>query len=81
MTAPFVTIESHQSPREAQEMMSEEGVRHLVVQKGKTITGLISIRDFLVFYKVFYKSRAKPTYSEPKIGIDEANVDNIHTGI
>ncbi len=66
MTAPFVTIESHQSPREAQEVMSDEGVRHLVVREGKTITGLVSIRDLLVFYK----SRAEGTYSEPKIGID-----------
>ncbi len=66
MTAPFVTIESHQSPCEAQEVMSDEGVRHLVVREGKTITGLVSIRDLLVFYK----SRAEGTYSEPKIGID-----------
>ncbi|MDH3769706.1 MAG: CBS domain-containing protein, partial [Nitrospirota bacterium] len=66
MTAPLVTIGSHQSPREAQEMMSEEGVRHLVVREGKTITGMVSIRDLLVFYK----SRAETTYSEPRIGID-----------
>jgi signal-transduction protein with cAMP-binding, CBS, and nucleotidyltransferase domain len=66
MTAPFVTIGSHQSPREAQEMMSDQGVRHLVVREGKTITGLVSIRDLLVFYE----SLAEPTYSEPRIGID-----------
>ena len=66
MTAPFVTIQSHQSPREAQEMMSDEGVRHLVVREGKTITRVVSIRDLLVFYK----SRVDATYSEPKIGID-----------
>jgi CBS domain-containing protein len=59
MTAPFVTIESHQSPGKAQEMMSDEGVRHLVVREGKTITGLVSIRDLLVFYK----SRAEAAYS------------------
>ncbi len=59
-------IGSHQSPREAQEMMSDQGVRHLVVREGKTITGLVSIRDLLVFYK----SLAEPTYSEPRIGID-----------
>jgi signal-transduction protein with cAMP-binding, CBS, and nucleotidyltransferase domain len=59
MTAPFVTIESHQSPGKAQEMMSDEGVRHLVVREGKTITGLVSIRDLLVFYK----SRAEAEYS------------------
>ena len=66
MTAPFVTIGSHQSPREAQEMMSDEGVRHLVVREGKAITGVVSIRDLLVFYK----GRVETTYSEPKIGID-----------
>lgn len=66
MTAPFVTIESHQSPREAQEMMSDEDVRHLVVREGKTITGLVSIRNLLVFYK----SRAEIPYAEPKIGIN-----------
>jgi signal-transduction protein with cAMP-binding, CBS, and nucleotidyltransferase domain len=66
MTTPFVTIESHQSPGVAQEMMSNEGVRHLVVREGKTITGVVSIRDLLVFYK----QRAEPTYSEPRIGID-----------
>ena len=66
MTAPFVTIGAHQSPSEAQEMMSDEGVRHLVVREGKTITGVVSIRDLLVFYK----SRAEPIYAEPKIGID-----------
>jgi CBS domain-containing protein len=66
MTAPFVTIESHQSPSKAQEMMSDEGVRHLVVREGKTITGVVSIRDLLVFYK----SQAETIYSEPRIGID-----------
>ncbi len=66
MTAPLITIGSHQSPREAQEMMSEEGVRHLVVREGKTITGMVSVRDLLVFYK----SRAETNYSEPRIGID-----------
>ena len=66
MTTLFGTIESHQSPREAQEMMSDEGVRHLDVREGKTITGVVSIGDLLVFYK----SRAETTYSEPRIGID-----------
>ena len=46
--------------------MSEAGVRHLVVQEGQTITGLVSIRDLLVFYK----RQAEPVFSEPKIGVD-----------
>ena len=66
MTTPFITIDSKQSPREAQQMMADAGVRHLVVREGGSITGLVSIRDLLVFYK----NTVEPQYSEPKIGVD-----------
>jgi CBS domain-containing protein len=66
MTAPFITIDTKQSPREAQQLMAEAGVRHLVVRDGESITGLISIRDLLIFYK----NKVEPAFSEPKIGID-----------
>jgi len=45
MTAPFITIESKRSPGVAQELMADEGVRHLVVREGETVTGLVSIRN------------------------------------
>jgi signal-transduction protein with cAMP-binding, CBS, and nucleotidyltransferase domain len=66
MTAPFITIDSKRSPHEAQELMADSGVRHLIVRKGETVTGVVSIRDLLAFYK----SLAETEYSEPKIGID-----------
>ena len=66
MTAPFVTVESHQSTGKSQEMMSNEGIRHVGVWAGKTITGLVSIRNLLVFYKCGVEA----TYSEPRMGID-----------
>ena len=66
MNTPFITIESQQSPREAHQIMADSGVRHLVVKEGTAITGLVSIRDLLVFYK----NTAEEKYSEPKIGVD-----------
>ncbi len=66
MNAPFITIESQQSPREAHQIMADSGVRHLVVREGTAITGLVSIRDLLVFYK----NTAEEKFSEPKIGVD-----------
>ena len=66
MTAPFITIDSNQSPREAQQLMADAGIRHLVVRDGESITGLVSIRDLLVYYK----NTAEIQYSEPKIGVD-----------
>lgn len=66
MTAPFITIDTKQSPREAQQLMGEAGIRHLVVRDGESITGLVSIRDLLIFYK----NKVEPAFSEPKIGID-----------
>ena len=51
MTAPFITIDSNQSPREAQQLMADAGVRHLVVRDGESIIGLVSIRDLLMYYQ------------------------------
>ena len=66
MTAPFITIESRRSPDAAQELMADSGIRHLIVREGETVTGVVSVRDLLAFYK----SLAETEYSEPKIGVD-----------
>ena len=66
MTAPFITIESKRSPDVAQELMADEGVRHLVVREGETVTGLVSIRDLWACYK----NQAEIKYSEPKIRVE-----------
>ena len=66
MTAPFITIDSKRNPHEAQELMADSDVRHVIVREGETVIGLVSIGDLLAFYK----SLAETEYSEPKIGID-----------
>src|SRR5215831_4422169 len=69
MTAPICTIEMSESVDEAQNMMAELGVRHLGVTKNGEITGVISVRDVLSYYKKRYtQATVSPdmTYSEPK---------------
>lgn len=61
MTSPLATIETIRNPHDAQDMMADLGVRHLVVQKAGKPAGLVSARDLLVYYK---------SVSEPKIGQD-----------
>lgn len=72
MTAPVCTIEGSESVDNAQSMMADLGVRHLGVTKNGEISGVVSVRDVLSFYK----RRAQLTtvddtqYSEPKISQD-----------
>lgn len=70
MTAPICTIEMGESVDEAQNMMAELGVRHLGVTKNGEITGVISLRDVLSYYKKRYTQATISNdvgYSEPKI--------------
>lgn len=69
MTAPICTIEGNRSIDDAQDMMAELGVRHLGVTKNGEITGVISVRDILSFYKRYAQSKISTdvNYSEPKI--------------
>ncbi len=69
MTTPICTIEGNQSVDDAQDMMAELGVRHLGVTKNGEITGVISVRDVLSFYKRYAQSKISNdmSYSEPKI--------------
>ncbi len=61
MTTPIHGIESYQSAHDAQDMMGDYGIRHLVVWEAGKIVGIISVRDLLVYFQSF---------SEPKIGQD-----------
>ena len=69
MTTPICTIEGSQTVDDAQDMMAELGVRHLGVTKHGEITGVISVRDVLSFYKRYAQSTISTdvNYSEPKI--------------
>lgn len=51
MTTPLVTIDSTRSVREAQDMMGDLGVRHLVVCDAGKVVGVVSARDLLVYYR------------------------------
>ena len=61
MTSPVKTIETTRNPHDAQDLMADLGIRHLVVQEAGKTAGLVSARDLLVYYK---------SVSEPKIGQD-----------
>ena len=72
MTAPICTIEGSQSVDDAQDMMADLGVRHLGVTKNGEISGVVSVRDLLLFYRRYAQSKisTEVTYEEPKITQD-----------
>jgi CBS domain-containing protein len=73
MTTPLCTIEGSEPVDDAQDMMSDLGVRHLGVTKGGEIVGVVSVRDVMRLYKRYAQSSiAAPEqgYSEPKISQD-----------
>ena len=61
MTTPIEGIESFRSIRDAQDMMGDYDIRHLVVREAGKIVGVLSVRDLLLYYR---------SVSEPKIGQD-----------
>jgi len=73
MTAPLCTIEGSESVHDAEDMMSDLGVRHLAVTKGGEVVGVVSVRDVMRFYKRYAQSSivvSEQGYSEPKISQD-----------
>ena len=58
MSSPIATIESTRAVQDAHDMMGDLGVRHLGVTEGGQLTGLVSVRDLLLYFQRF---------SEPKI--------------
>lgn len=51
-----ISIESHRTVREAQDLMKEKGVRHLVVREGGQIVGIVSISDLIRYYTDFFEA-------------------------
>ena len=49
MTTPILMVDAEVTLLDANDMMSQKGVRHLGVQKNGQLVGLISVRDLLVF--------------------------------
>ncbi len=61
MTSPIVTIDGIRTVQDAHDMMGDLSVRHLGVTERGQITGIVSVRDLLVYFK---------SVSEPKIAQD-----------
>ncbi|HJU06666.1 MAG TPA: CBS domain-containing protein [Nitrospiraceae bacterium] len=61
MTSPIVTIDGIRTVQDAHDMMGDLSVRHLGVTERGQITGVVSVRDLLVYFK---------SVSEPKIAQD-----------
>ena len=51
MSSPLITIEIDRSAHEASDLMSEKGIRHLVITQDGQIVGIISVRDLLRYFK------------------------------
>ncbi len=54
MSSPIISIEIGQTPEKANDLMKENGIRHLgITEQGKLI-GIVSVRDLLRYFKVYY---------------------------
>ena len=51
MSSPVISIDIKKSAKEASDMMSERGIRHLAVTEHARIVGMLSVRDILIYYK------------------------------
>jgi CBS domain-containing protein len=51
MSTPIISIDIDRPASDASDLMSTSGVRHLAVTEGGKITGIISVRDLLRYYK------------------------------
>jgi CBS domain-containing protein len=51
MSAPLISLDIKKSPKEANDLMSERGIRHLAVTEHGKIVGMLSVRDLLIYFK------------------------------
>jgi CBS domain-containing protein len=54
MSFPIITLDIHSTPEKANDLMKDKGIRHLAVTEGNEIVGIISVRDLLRYFKVYY---------------------------
>ena len=57
MRADIITIASHQSVKDAQMLMKEQSVRHLVVTENEKIIGIVSISDLVRYYTDYFDNQ------------------------
>jgi CBS domain-containing protein len=51
MSSPLITIDINQTLVEANQIMSESSIRHLVVTERGDVVGIISVRDLVIYFK------------------------------
>lgn len=51
MSSPLISVDIKKSPKEANDLMSERGVRHLAITEHGKIVGMLSVRDLLIYFK------------------------------
>lgn len=54
MSSPIITIDIRSTPEMANDLMKDKGIRHLAVTEKGEIVGIISVRDLLRYFKVYY---------------------------
>jgi signal-transduction protein with cAMP-binding, CBS, and nucleotidyltransferase domain len=54
MSSPIISIEITESPERANDLMKEKGIRHLGITEQGRLIGIISVRDLLRYFKVYY---------------------------
>lgn len=54
MSSPIITIDIRSAPEMANDLMKDKGIRHLAVTEQGEIVGIISVRDLLRYFKVYY---------------------------
>lgn len=58
MSSPIISVDQTCSPPLARDMMADRRIRHLAVTKEGTITGIISVRDLLAYFRTVSKEIA-----------------------
>jgi signal-transduction protein with cAMP-binding, CBS, and nucleotidyltransferase domain len=51
MSSPLITLDIKKSAVDANALMSERAIRHLVITEEGKIVGVLSVRDLLVYFK------------------------------
>ena len=54
MSSPIISIEITETPERANDLMKGKGIRHLGITEKGTFVGIISVRDLLRYFKVYY---------------------------
>jgi CBS domain-containing protein len=51
MSQPLISIDIGRSAHDASDLMAERGIRHLAVTEDGHVTGILSVRDLLRYFK------------------------------